>query len=318
MAYFGLQWRVLPALILLASCFYPESSQASPQVKNLVTTNPTSLQFGNVQVGSNANLYETVTNVGHVTITASSATISGSGFSYSGLTFPLILPPGHSYTFTATFAPTVAGNATGAITLYADRGTLTIPMGGTGIAAGTLSVTPSSLNFGTVNIGKTSQLSAMLIASGGSVTVTAGSINNSQFTLSGISFPFTLQSGQSMPFTVTFAPQQTGAVSASLDFVNAPNAPAVEALAGTGSNPPPPPSVTLSWDGSPPPVSGYNVFRGTVSGGPYSQLNSTLDPATAYTDTTVVSGQVYYYVTTAVNSSGEQSTYSNQVTAIIP
>jgi hypothetical protein len=32
----------------------------------------------------------------------------------------------------------------------------------------------------------------------------------------------------------------------------------------------------------------------------------------------VQSGMTYYYVVTAFNSAGQQSTYSNQVTAVIP
>jgi fibronectin type 3 domain-containing protein len=37
-----------------------------------------------------------------------------------------------------------------------------------------------------------------------------------------------------------------------------------------------------------------------------------------YTDGTVVSGQMYYYVTTAVDSSGAESGYSNLAQAVIP
>ena len=60
------------------------------------------------------------------------------------------------------------------------------------------------------------------------------------------------------------------------------------------------------------------MFRSNTSGGPYTQLNSSADPNTAYTDTNVNSQQTYYYVTTAVNSAGQQSVNSNQVQAVIP
>jgi fibronectin type 3 domain-containing protein len=65
-------------------------------------------------------------------------------------------------------------------------------------------------------------------------------------------------------------------------------------------------------------VIGYNVYRGTVSGGPYSQINSSLDPSTAYTDNTVQSGQTYFYVTTALDASNGESAQSNEVQAVIP
>jgi len=78
-------------------------------------------------------------------------------------------------------------------------------------------------------------------------------------------------------------------------------------------------TVNLSWDASTSQgVIGYNVFRGSNSGGPYTEINSTLDPITTYTDSTVQSGQTYYYVTTAVNSDQTQSAYSNETEAIIP
>jgi fibronectin type 3 domain-containing protein len=37
-----------------------------------------------------------------------------------------------------------------------------------------------------------------------------------------------------------------------------------------------------------------------------------------YSDTTVQNASTYYYVTTAVDSSGVESSYSNQATAVIP
>jgi fibronectin type 3 domain-containing protein len=77
--------------------------------------------------------------------------------------------------------------------------------------------------------------------------------------------------------------------------------------------------VDLNWDaGTGSGVVGYNVYRLSVSGGPYSKINSALDASTTYTDNTVTSGQTYYYVTTAVDGSGNESGYSNQVRAVIP
>jgi hypothetical protein len=60
------------------------------------------------------------------------------------------------------------------------------------------------------------------------------------------------------------------------------------------------------------------VYRGTISGGPYSRVNGSLIGATTYVDSTVSSGQTYYYVATAVDSSNDESTYSLQATAVVP
>jgi fibronectin type 3 domain-containing protein len=55
-----------------------------------------------------------------------------------------------------------------------------------------------------------------------------------------------------------------------------------------------------------------------VSGGSYTKINSSLVAGSTYTDSTVVSGQTYYYVTTSVDSSGVESLNSNEVQAVIP
>jgi Bacterial Ig-like domain (group 2) len=76
-------------------------------------------------------------------------------------------------------------------------------------------------------------------------------------------------------------------------------------------------SVSLSWSDTAS-VAGYNVYRGTQSTGPFVRINPSLDTATVYTDNSVTSGQTYYYATTAVDTSGVESTYSNVAQAAIP
>jgi fibronectin type 3 domain-containing protein len=89
-------------------------------------------------------------------------------------------------------------------------------------------------------------------------------------------------------------------------------------LTGTGAAPPQH-SVDLSWNGSPTAtVVGYNIYRGSQSGGPYTKINSALNANTTYTDSSVQAGQIYYYVTTAVDSVGAESSNSNQIRIPIP
>jgi len=76
--------------------------------------------------------------------------------------------------------------------------------------------------------------------------------------------------------------------------------------------------VDLTWDAGADNIVGYNIYRGTTNGGPYSQLNTSLLAASNYTDTNVVGGTTYYYVTTEVNNQGQESGYSNQAEAQVP
>ena len=77
-------------------------------------------------------------------------------------------------------------------------------------------------------------------------------------------------------------------------------------------------SVSMSWDPSPSSnVAYYKLYRGTVSGGPYSLIANNLTK-TAYTDSTVQSGATYYYVTTTVSTAGLESIFSNEFKCVIP
>jgi hypothetical protein len=284
-----------------------------------LVANPASLSFGSVQVGNSANLSETLTNSGGSSVTISQASVTGATFSITGLSLPLTLNAGQSVTFTAIFAPTASGAVSGSLSIVsnASNSPLSIALSGTGTASGTLAVSPTSLSFGNVVVGFSASLNGSLTASGASVTVNSASLNNGEFALSGVSLPLTLAAGQSTTFTVTFTPQASGATSASLSFSsNASNSPAVQTMTGTGKNPVQH-SVDLTWSASPTAV-GYNVYRGTISGGPYAMINSGLDGTTAYTDSTVVSGQTYYYVATAVDADSNESAYSNQTQVVVP
>jgi hypothetical protein len=295
------------------------SGTGTAVTQGALSPNPTSLSFGAVPVGNSSSLSETLTNSGGAAVTISKTNLTRSAFSISGLTLPLTLGAGASVTFTATFAPVESGNASDTLSVVSDAANspLAIPLSGTGTSTGQLTVSPATLAFGDVAVGSSSSLNGSLTASGASVTVASASLNNSEFVLSGISLPVTIPAGQSVAYTVTFTPQSSGGTTASLSFSSdASNSPAVQSLKGTGT------AVTqhtveLNWSPSSD-TAGYNIYRASVSGGPYVQINASLSSGTTYTDDTVTSGQTYYYVTTAVNAEGNESAYSNQAQAVIP
>jgi hypothetical protein len=78
-------------------------------------------------------------------------------------------------------------------------------------------------------------------------------------------------------------------------------------------------SALLSWVASPSlGVVGYNVSRSNISGSGYAKINSSPVSGLTYTDATVVNGMTYYYVLTAVDSSGDESGFSNEIQMVIP
>ncbi len=285
-----------------------------------LTPSPASLGFGTVTVGNNSSLLETVTNTGDSSATISQIAISGTGFSLSGATTPITLGAGQGTSFHVVFTPTSAASAAGdvVVTSTASDPSLTIALSGTGTsAAGQLAVSPATLPLGSVVVGTSGSASGSLTASGASVTVTSAGTNNSAFAFSGLTLPATIPAGQSAPFTITFTPQSTGAASATLTFAsNAQNSPTTEALTGTGTAAPVH-DVALSWDASTSQnISGYNVYRAVYTNsacGSFSKINPSLNASTLYTDSVVVDGTSYCYATTAVNSSNEESSYSNIV-----
>jgi hypothetical protein len=283
-----------------------------------LTSAPVNLRFGKVAIGRTRTNLVTMTNFGSSNVTVSQATVVGTGFSLSGLSVPLILTSGESITFRAVFTPRSKGAANGTIYIVsnASNEVLSIPL--TGSATNTeLTVTPAAMNFGNVSLGSYLGQNGTISASNSAVTISSVTSSNSEFTVSGLSLPITIPAGQYASFTVTFAPQISGPVTATITFADDEGNPLGIENISAGTTPPH--NVDLSWNASTSQdVIGYNVYRANVSGGPYTKINLTLDPNLNYMDISVFGGETYYYVTTAVNSNNQESIYSNEVQAVIP
>lgn len=308
--------RILTSVYVLTAAFIvlgnnPAQAQLTP--------NPSSIKFGVVGVGNQSTKKITLKNTGATGVTVSQSSVTGNGFSISGLSLPLTLNPGACSTFSAIFAPTAVGRALGSIVLTsnASNSPTTISLAGAG-ATLLLTVSPVSTNFGNVIVGNNSTLPVLLSNTGsGSVTITQSVLTGAGFSMSGLSLPLTLQTRKNTSFDVTFSPASTGSFTGNISVIsNASDSPVNASLSGVGVDSH---SVGLSWSPSNSQnIVGYDIFRSQVPGGPYNQLNSSLIPSTAYTDSTVLAGQTYYYVTTAVNSGNVQSAYSDQAEALIP
>ena len=291
-------------------------------VQPQITVIPTSISFGNVTVGVTNTQTLTIRNPGTATLSVTQASLAGTGFSTSGLALPLSVAPGGSASFNVGFVPASASTFSGSITLIsnAPNSPLVVPLGGTGISSILqLSVSPASLAFGSLATGTSASQSVTISNTGNSsVSISQISASGAGFTTSSIAMPLSLAAGQSTSFSVTFAPASTGNLAGSVTVVsNAANSPLVVALSGAGALAVSY-TVSLNWTPSSSTYSGFNVYRGTISGGPYTRVDSSMIPTTSYTDPGVASGQTYFYVATELDSTGTESGYSSEVSATIP
>lgn len=288
----------------------------------VIAVNPTSVSFGNVTVGAPNSQAILIQNNGTASLTISQATVSGTGFSISGLTTPATIATGGSTTFNVAFSPTTGGAVSGSVSLVSNAAgsPLAIPLSGTGVAPTlTLGASTSSIAFGNVTVGGNSSQSVTLTNSGNS-TVTIGTVGTTGagFSASGVGAGQMIGAGQTATLSVAFAPASAATVSGTVTVTsNATNSPINISLSGTGTQTVAH-SVSLSWTASTSTVVGYNVYRSTISGGPYTMITSSAVPGTIYTDNAVQAGVTYFYVVTAVDSNGNESAFSNEASVTVP
>jgi len=286
----------------------------------VIQVNPTSMTFANTVVGASLSQALIIRNTGTATLTISQLTATGSGFSVSGFSLPLNVAAGQQTTVTVVFVAPAVGPAPGSISIVSNAATspTSVSLSGTGIAATfTLGISPATLSFGNVTTGTSSAAQNVVITDTGNsiVAISQITLSGTGYTMTGGSAPVTLTPSQSVTLSVQFSPSATGPVNGNISIVsNASGSPAAVSLTGTGVVPH---WVALNWNASSSSVTGYNIYRGTVSGGAYARIAS-LVSALTYNDSTVQNGTTYYYVTTAVDSQGTESVFSNQVVAVIP
>lgn len=288
--------------------------------------------FSNISKGS----YRVTPTKSGVTFTPGNIVVRISGSAMTGVNFTAT-----SATTTPTSAwaisGTVSGGAGATVSLSgAAAASTTADANGnytfSGLANGSYAVTPSRAGYtmspssqsATVNGANVSGLNFTATAQTWSISGTVSGATGAQVLLGGASSASTTTDANGnyvfsglVNGSYTVTPSETGyafSPSSSAVSVNGANVSGTNFSATSTSH-----SVSLSWTASTSTtVSGYYVFRSTTSGGPYAQLNSAPNTTTVYSDLNVASGATYYYVVTAVDSAGSQSSYSNQATAVIP
>ena len=241
-----------PAALGSASGLLSITDTAGTQTVNLsgngtgpFTLSPNGLEFNSQAIGTtSAPQTVTAANQGTVSVSISNIAISGAGFAIAGNTCGASLAVGSSCAVSVTFAPTVTGDANGALTFTdsAIGSPQSVSLQGNG--TGAVTVSPGSLNFGSVTYGTTSAAQTVSFTNLQSVPVNFSSIAASaNFTVASNTCGASVAAGAKCAVGVTFSPNAVGTFAGALTFTdNAPNSPQVVNLAGTGSGTP----VTVS------------------------------------------------------------------------
>jgi P pilus assembly chaperone PapD len=288
-----------------------------------ITLTPASASFGSVVTGNTNSQTIQIKNSGTANLTISQATITGAGFSLSGLSLPQTLTPGQSGSFNVQYAPKAAGAVSGSVSILsnAPNSPATVALSGTGVAAAnTISVNPSSLSFGSVTDGSSTAQGFTVTNTGNSnVAISGMTATGAGYSIVSGAGAVTLSPNQSTSVSVQFAPAVAGSSNGSVSILsNATGSASSVSLSGTGVAPTVSHSVALNWGASTALVAGYNVYRSSVSGSAYAKVNGSLVGGVSYSDSGVQAGKTYYYVATSVDASGNESVFSNEVTASIP
>ena len=303
-----------------------------PKVVDGLAFSATSFDFQTVAVGQTATKTLNISNTGSAAVQISAVSVSNKSFSISGPSVPRTILPANSATYTLTYAPTAAGNVSASVSISTSVATnpVSISLAGKGKAVSTdLAISPAIVNFGNLALKSTSTQNVTIQNTGDATLSLQGvTVSGTGFGYSNLSPGFSLAPNQKVTFQVWFSPKAAGPASGTLTLLSSNlSSPGTLSMSGDGvssTNPNPPTnpstqhSVALNWAASASQVIGYRVYRSESSSGSYSPLNGTAITALNYSDSTVASGNTYYYVVTSVDSSGDESIYSNQAKAVIP
>ena len=185
-----------------------------------VSLAPGSLSFGMVEAGtSSAAQQATLTNLSSTSLTISSVEVS-QPFVLSSNSCGATLPVNSSCQVTVAFAPAQAGSSAGELTIADSAGTQTGQLNGTGGAAPTDSLSPSSLVFPATPSGQVSASQALSISNNGDFPLHVTSISvganfqQSSVCLSGVA------AHTSCSISVSFAPAQAGNLTGALTIAD--------------------------------------------------------------------------------------------------
>ena len=224
---------------------FADSAINSPQMVSLsgtgtapVTLSTISISFGTISVASSARSV-TLTNAQSVALTFTSIGVTGP-FAIASNTCGASINAGASCTVGVTFTPTATGTATGTLTFTdsSPNSPQTVNLSGSGGSTSSpVTLSTSTLNFGSVTIGTTSSAMSVLLTNRQSVALSFSSIGiTGAFAISSNTCGTSIGAGATCSVGVTFSPTASGSATGTLSFAdNATNSPQKVTLSGTGT-----------------------------------------------------------------------------------
>jgi hypothetical protein len=183
-----------------------------------------------------------------------------------------------------------------------------------------LTMDSSSADFGDLAVGNSRSLEVTFYNVGeGPLTLQQNSVTGLSFTASGIGAGVTLPPGQFVTLSLTFQPSEAGKASGIVSLASSTSSSPIN-LSVSGNGVVASHAAQLSWNASPSPVVGYNIYR-TSAMQPFSnwaKLNSSPVATTSYTDWDVQIGEFYIFTVTSVSAENIESTLSNATTTVVP
>jgi len=196
----------------------PPRAQAAGEL----TASLSELNFGNIVAGQSRIIKITLKNSGKSALILSGNSLSGSGFSASGIEYPKTLGSGAEIPLSVQFAPAKAGNSSGTVKLFTKEanGTVEITLRGAGVAreaVGYLNATSLKAQFQNVAVGTHDTQSIQLKNTGSArLTISDVTTTGKGFSVSGVATPMSIAPGATAELTVGFLPESIGSFSGSL------------------------------------------------------------------------------------------------------
>ena len=195
-----------------------------------LVVNPGSLNYGSVTIGQTNSLSFTVINTGDVSLSGTAT--SAAPFAVTGGNYNLV--GGQTQAVTVVFAPSSSGPFNGSVIFASDGGNSTNAVSGVGLTPGSISVSPTTYDFGALVTGTVAQTSFTVTNSGGTA------VSNGTAT---VGAPYAIVSGAtfSVPgfgatnVVVQFAPVVAGGFSSNVVFATANGGNTSNTVTGTGA-----------------------------------------------------------------------------------